>query len=146
MPPSAWVWHGPLPDDADDADDTDDADDADDAAGAVKQLPLVRAAYGVLLLIAPGVVTRAYAGRSPQQIEIRAARLLGARQLTQAIVCDVWPRRTTLQLGTAVDVVHSMSMIGLATIDRSRRRIGWSDATIAAAFATASAVSVRNLR
>ena len=113
------------------------------AAPAVSGFVAVRAAYGAVLLSAPGAVVRLYSGHPDDRRSRRVARLLGARHLTQAVLTVGAPSATVRALGVEADLAHAVSMLGLAAGDRSRRRAGLSDAVGAASFAAVGALLAR---
>jgi hypothetical protein len=65
------------------------------------------------------------------------ARILGARQLTQATLSGFRPSPEVLAMGVWVDAVHAMTALGLAVLDRSRARAGVTDTAIAGLWAAA---------
>ncbi len=67
-------------------------------------------------------------------------RVLGGRQLVQAVGTGADPTATVLAVGVSVDVLHGLTMVVLALVDRHRRRVALGDALIAAAFAWAGVV------
>ena len=96
---------------------------------------LLRGAYGVALCCAPAPIL-GLVGGTPATPGTRAvARVLGVRHLSQAIVSLARPTPAVLALGSGADVLHSASMVALAVWDRPRRRLGSTDALIAATFA-----------
>ncbi len=97
-------------------------------------LALARGTWGTLLLLAPGAVGRLYAGRPPDRLSVGVLRVLGARQVVQAAL-TARPGRRALAAGAAVDLTHAASMVGLALVDRQRRRAGLADAGVATALA-----------
>jgi hypothetical protein len=98
---------------------------------------LLRGAYGVALCCAPGPIVTVVGGSAATSRERVVARVLGARHVAQAAVTLARPTPVILALGSAADVLHAASMIGLAALDRPRWRLGCTDALIAAAFAAA---------
>ncbi|HEY3895513.1 MAG TPA: hypothetical protein VGL88_09115 [Pseudonocardiaceae bacterium] len=66
--------------------------------------------------------------------------MLGARHLTQAILTKDAPGALVLPLGVELDLAHAASMLGLALLDRRRRRAGLLDATAAGVFTIAGAI------
>jgi len=100
----------------------------------VRPLGAVRAGWGALQLVAPGLV----AGRLGLEMDHRArvvARVLAARQLVQAAVTAAVPTAEVRRLGIGVDALHAASMVALATVDSRRRKIALADAVVAIAFA-----------
>ncbi len=61
-------------------------------------------------------------------------RVLGARQVLQAVVTGLAPTPSVLWLGAKIDATHAASMVGLAVFNRRYRRAALIDAAIAAAF------------
>lgn len=105
-------------------------------------LGAVRGGYGALQLMAPALVSERLLGR-PLDTRGRAiARILGARQLAQAAASGREPGYPVLALGVEVDLLHALSMLGLAASPR-RRRAALTDTLIAASFATAGALAAR---
>ena len=104
---------------------------------------IVRASYGGALLCVPGPMITAVTG-APASGRVRAvARVLGARQLAQAVVCGLAPRRGLIQAGAAADGLHAASMLALAGTEPTLRRALLADTAIAAAFASVATTSLR---
>ena len=76
--------------------------------------PLVRAAYGVVLLCAPGAAIRLCTGQPAGSRARAVTRLLGARHLVQAALTAGMPNAVMLAVGAQIDVAHSASMLALA--------------------------------
>jgi len=112
-------------------------------AAAVNAFPLVRAGYGVLLASAPGTVTHRYSGHPADRRARVVARILGVRHLTQAVLTLGTPGPTVLALGVEADLAHAASMLGLAAVDRARRRAALIDGAGAGSFALAGWVLTR---
>lgn len=102
----------------------------------MNRLQTMRASYGLAQLLAPNAVARRLTCRDADERERVVTRVLGARHLAQAAVLANSSRRAHL-LGAAVDALHAASMVGLALVDRSRRRQAWTSAAIASTFAAA---------
>lgn len=104
-----------------------------------------RAAWGAVLLVAPGAVLAAVV--APAQQRGRPAtivlRVLGARQLAQAAVERRWPRPRVLALAATVDALHAASGLLLATVDRRWRRGALLDAAVALGFCLVTARTAR---
>ena len=106
-------------------------------------LGVVRGGYGALQLAAPALVSERLLGR-PLDTRGRAiARILGARQLAQAMASGREPGYPVLALGVEVDLLHALSMLGLAAASPGRRRAALADTLIAASFAAAGALAAR---
>jgi hypothetical protein len=117
-------------------------------------ITLVRAGYGVALLVAPQVLikltgdlgTGQPAGASRARPGRRAcgvARVLGVRHLVQAGLTAVALRAEEpdsslpLGLGAVVDVLHATTMVGLAAVDQGARRVALADTGVELALAAA---------
>jgi hypothetical protein len=118
---------------------------------------LVRAGYGVALVVAPQALiqltgdpgTGQPAGASwarPGRRACGVARVLGARHLIQAGLTSVALRAVEpdpslpLGLGAAVDVLHATTM-GLAAVDRGARRVALADTGVEVMLAAAGLIS-----
>lgn len=100
------------------------------------------AIWGAALLWRGEAVWTAVAGRSPDEIEGTAIRVLGIRHLAQGTFELVLPGRLSAAL-IAIDLLHATSMLPLAIANSPRRR----PALISAGFAASSAISLmRNRR
>ncbi len=107
----------------------------------------VRACYGALLIAFPDRVARTIDEQQDGEGFRRIIRVLGAREVAQAVIC--WPQPTSalLKVGAGVDVIHAASMLGLAAMSRRWRRPALLSALTATIFAawdlrTASALSL----
>lgn len=107
------------------------------AATAVSRLPeTVRAGYGAALLLAPGPMLRLCTGHPASSAARWVTRLLGARQLIQAVLtAGTGPSATRLRIGAAVDLAHATSMAGLAIADRRVRAATAADALMGTTLA-----------
>lgn len=106
----------------------------------MNRFAVLRAGYGILLLVAPGPVIRVYTGHRADRLTRAVTRLLGSRHLVQGLCTAGRPTALVLALGVEVDLVHVASMLGLAILDRQRRRAGLVDAVAASCFAIAGTV------
>lgn len=97
----------------------------------------LRGAYGVALCAAPGPLMGLLGGPPPGRRACAVARVLGARQLTQATLTGMGGPAMA-SLGAEVDLLHAASMFGLALVVPRRWRAGLADGLIATAFAAAS--------
>ena len=104
---------------------------------AAVALQLVRAGYGMVLILAPGPAIRLATGRLPTRRACRVAQVLGARHLVQATLTTIAPTPVVLAVGGQVDAVHTASMLMLAAVSRAGRRAALTDALTEAAFAAA---------
>lgn len=97
-------------------------------------LEIVRALYGVLELRSPDVVAGTALGKEPDQRLRVTIRILGARHIAQALL-TVLSRGRLHRAGGVVDLIHASTMLGLAAVDRRRRRAAVTNAAIAILFA-----------
>lgn len=109
----------------------------------LRALSPVRAVVGIARLAFPHTLIPGLAAGPLSDRGQRVLRVLGARQVAQAVITGRTPTRAVLLLGAEVDVAHAASMIGLAVFERRYRRAALGDAAIAAAFAVAGAVAAR---
>ena len=107
------------------------------AAAGGRALQVIRAGYGMVLILAPGPAIRLATGRLPSPRTCRVAQVLGARHLIQATLTVMAPRPGMFAIGAQVDVVHTASMLLLAVVSRAERRAVLTDALAEAAFAAA---------
>lgn len=106
-------------------------------------LELVRGGYGALQLAAPGLVAgQLLRGRLDGRARA-VARVLGARQLAQALASGGSPSYPVLGLGVEVDLLHASSMVALGAAARRRRNQALLDALIAASFALAGTLAAQ---
>jgi hypothetical protein len=101
----------------------------------IRRIELVRAAWGAALLVTPRQVLGRVHHLRVDRASVRVARVLGARQLGQALLSGVDPSPEVLAMGVWVDGVHAATAVGLAVVDRHRARAGLTDAAIAGAYA-----------
>jgi hypothetical protein len=102
-----------------------------------RQIELVRAGWGAALLIAPRRVLGTMHRVEIDTKSLTVTRILGARQLTQALLSGVRPSPEVLAMGVWVDTVHAMTALGLAAADHTRARAGLTDTAIAGLWAAA---------
>lgn len=107
-------------------------------------IEMVRAGWGVALLIAPRLVMENVHHVQVDTKSVVVARILGARQLTQATLSGFRPSPEVLAMGVWVDAVHALTALGLAVVDRSRARAGLTDTTVAALWAGAGYHDLRS--
>jgi hypothetical protein len=101
----------------------------------VRRIELMRAGWGVVLLVAPGAVLHLARAVHVDRKALVITRILGARQLFQALLSGIGPSPEMLAAGVWVDTVHSITAFGLAVIDRRRVRVGVADGIVAAVWA-----------
>jgi hypothetical protein len=103
---------------------------------------VIRGGYGALQLTNPTVVSGRLLRRGLDVRGQGVTRVLGARQLAQALVSGPAPSYPVLAVGVEVDLLHAASMLALALAGR-RRRAAFTDALIAGAFALAGTIAAR---
>lgn len=113
-------------------------------AGSV--LNLLRALYGVALLAVPVTVARIYTARQPRPGDVLLVRVLGVRQLVQAVACAGPADRAAFQLGAEVDLGHGVTTVGAAVLSRSLRRAALIDTAVAVGFAAGGLLAARAWR
>lgn len=106
-------------------------------------LPLARFAYGVTLLTAPGALVKLACGHPANLRTKRVARILGARHCIQAVLVGSARAPIVHELAVGVDLLHALSMEGMAAFDRSNRRAEIMDGFVATGFATAQVLALR---
>ncbi len=109
----------------------------------LRALGPVRAAVGCARVAFPGTVIPGLAKGALGARGRGVVRVLGARQITQALLTGRDATRPVLWLGAEADLAHAASMIGLAIVGRRYRRDALAEATIAVAFALAGISAAR---
>lgn len=102
-----------------------------------RAVELVRAGWGAALVVAPERVMESVHHIEVDTKSVVVVRILGARQLTQAVLSGVRPSSEVLAMGVWVDTVHALTAVGLAAVDRARARGGLTDAAVAGLWAAA---------
>ncbi len=110
---------------------------------------VIRALGGAVLLLAPDAVLRALPHQQIDRSTRVFARILGTRYLAQAAIVDsrtgaISGRRWILA-GAAVDAIHATTMVALALLRPSRRKLALTNATAASAFAAVGLYQARRL-
>ncbi len=106
----------------------------------MRLLEAVRAGWGGLELVNPGAAARLCGIRLDHRAGV-VGRVLGARQLVQALVTVAVPTTAVRRLGVGVDALHAVSMVALAGVDSRRRRTAVTEAVIAATFAVSGVLA-----
>ncbi len=102
---------------------------------------MARVCWGLALIGAPGRLLHTLDPVAHDRRDRIVARVLGGRHLAQAAVGIALPGEAVRRFGALVDGVHAASAIGLASVDGGHRRLALLDATIAATFSAAGAIS-----
>jgi hypothetical protein len=103
---------------------------------------LLRAAWATVLLSQPRRVLTLRDTAPPPSAAVFAARILGVRQLAQAIVTALAATPRVIRVGAAVDTLHACTGIGVAVLVPRWRRTALADAAIAACFAVGGQLRV----
>jgi hypothetical protein len=90
-----------------------------------------RAGWGLGCLVAPIAVGRALGLRADDRPAHLFLRLLGARDLGQAVLAATDPPPVMLRLGAGVDALHALSMYALAAGSADYRRPALTAAAVA---------------
>ena len=97
-------------------------------------LRVARLAVGAAELLAPDRVVSPVVRRKPDEEELVVCQILGARHVVQAL----FPRSAPagrFGTGPTLDVLHALSMIGLAVVSERHRRAAIANTAEAFAFA-----------
>ncbi|MET9021036.1 hypothetical protein ABZV93_13710 [Actinopolymorpha sp. NPDC004070] len=113
------------------------------ALGAVTPLSAARFAYGMAEATVPDAMALRLADRRLDRHERLAARVLGIRHTVQAGAATALASPAAYRLGAGVDALHALSMVGLAAVDRRRRRLALTETAIASAMALAGLHAAR---
>lgn len=109
----------------------------------MKAVAWARTGYGAFLFVWPGVtglVTRHRAGLAGRTV----VRVLGVREVGQALVCAPRPTSDVRRLSAGVDLLHAATMLALATRSKTWRRPALASMAVAASFSVVALGSVGN--
>jgi hypothetical protein len=107
---------------------------------------VLRGVWGLVLLFCPQCLLAGFGDRPADRRALVVARILGARQLIQALLSGLRPRPQVLAIGSAVDVAHCLTAGAFAVADRRRARLAVADAAMAAIWAAAGRRDLGRLR
>lgn len=102
---------------------------------SLRKIEIARAAWGGSMLFAPWWTLETLHRIEVDRKSLVIARILGARQLTQAVLSGVHPSPEVLAMGVWVDVAHAVSALGLTAVDRQRASAGLTDGVVAGIWA-----------
>jgi hypothetical protein len=102
---------------------------------SVRPLDLGRAGLGVVALLRPDDVLRVTRTHDTSPAARCTVRILGARYLVQSAGGLLVRRPWTARADALVEVVHALSMVGLAGLSRPHRRAALTSAAVATGFA-----------
>jgi len=106
-------------------------------------IDLARAAVGIVDLVAAPAMAAVELGHPADHVSVVAFRLLGARQIVQALITRATGGPRARRYAASVDVLHAASMALLALIDPGRRRGALVQCAIASTFAAAEFAAAR---
>ncbi len=102
---------------------------------ALRRLRLARASWGGFLLVVPAGALAAVERVASDTTAQRLTRVLGGRDVMQALLTT---DRRRAEVGSAVDALHALSMIGLAMAAHDgRRRLALISGVVAGGFGVA---------
>jgi hypothetical protein len=104
-------------------------------------VPLViRAGWGLTLLLAPGALLRLFGDADEGRVPRRIMRVLGFRQLVQAGF-EYRLGGNARKIGTGVDLLHGATSVIFSVMSPPWRRAALADAAVAAGFAVLGATN-----
>jgi hypothetical protein len=112
----------------------------------MRVLTAVRSALALTYLTAPRWIPRLVIGVGLDRRASTLVRILGLRQLIEAVVAAGIPSPLTLKISGVVDALHAGSMLALAAADDRRRKIALADAALAGSLCAAAWAQARRLR
>jgi hypothetical protein len=104
----------------------------------MRTLTAVRTALAVTYLTAPRWIPGFVIGTRLDRRASLVVRILGLRQLIEALLAGAIPSPLTLKVSGAVDGLHAGSMLALAAVDERRRRVALADAALASSLCAAA--------
>lgn len=104
----------------------------------------VDVATGLLLLTQPARVLQTVT-HERGALDTVVVRALGARSATQGIALMMAPRQDSLLAAGAIDLLHSATMVALATFRPGYRRAGISSATLSCLTGSLSLAAARRV-
>ena len=94
----------------------------------------LRAAWGTVLLVSPGLVLRLFGGADESGGPRLVMRILGGRHLVQAGAEYRFGGRAR-EVGIVVDLLHGATSVGFGLLQPAWRRAALTDAAVAGGFA-----------
>lgn len=101
----------------------------------MRLLEVARGALGACEILAPDAVAAHLLGLRSDPPANATLRVLGVRHVAQAAALICADTAITHRVGGVVDLLHALSMAGLAAVDSSRRRAASIDCCVAGCFA-----------
>ncbi len=102
-----------------------------------------RACWGLVLLSAPDRLAAGLGAPKPTPRVRVVIRVLGGREIVQALLIARSPGRRMLLSAMAVDAAHSASMVLLATRDPALRRLAGTSVLVSGSLAVLSGRAAR---
>lgn len=100
----------------------------------MRYLEILRAVWGLTELVSPRWTPGMFLGFAVDRKMATVIRILGARHLIQAAL-TYRGSKVAHRVGGTVDILHALSMLGVAAVDGKHRSPAAVSATIAIAFA-----------
>ena len=113
---------------------------------AVRKIEVTRAAWGTALLLAPRWTLSSVHRIEVDTRSVLVARVLGGRQIAQAVLSGREPSAEVLAVGVWVDLAHATSALALAGVDPRRAWAGLVDAAAATTWVIAGIHDLRMAR
>ncbi|MDI6100227.1 SDR family oxidoreductase [Actinoplanes sp. NEAU-A12] len=114
--------------------------------GPLRAAALARTGWGLALLAAPEVLARIGQRPPAGPAALAVARVLGARQLAQAVVTTARPSAAVAAASAAVDTLHAATDVGLAAVSPRWRSVALVDAAVASGLAACGWIAHRRSR
>lgn len=102
-----------------------------------RPIEIFRGSWGAALLVAPRFVLQEVHHVEIDPRSLVVTRILGARQLAQALLSGIRPSPEVLAMGAWVDAAHAVSAAALAVLDPPRARAATTDVVVASIWAVA---------
>lgn len=108
----------------------------------MKYLEIIRGVWALTELIAPRWMPGMVLGSTVDGKSAAVIRVLGTRDLVQAIV-TIGGSRHAHRAGGNVDILHAISMLGVAALNTKHRSLAAASAVVAIVFAIGERVTSR---
>jgi hypothetical protein len=109
----------------------------------MKPIAIVRAVYGVFLLVASDTVVETVTGER-SRAATTVGCIIGMRHVLQALTLGRTRSRDWVGVGAGIDAIHALSMVALAVFSDRYRRLAALDAAVAGGWAVSRWLSGRN--
>jgi hypothetical protein len=105
----------------------------------------LRAAWGAVLVAAPERALTIVGGREPARTQCGVVRVLGARQLLQAVSGIVRPTPRVVSSGAVADLLHGATCVAAVMVLPDWRRVAIVEGSVALGFAAAGHACARGI-